>query len=432
MLEYVFTFFDGIVFELATETYVLCREVVGIRLGDAVAADDINTLAVRRRNDAPGETLFDNLDAAVLAVDADKVVILLELDHIVEFLSVGGQDVVTDPAGIAGKAYDTVETALEFEFDFFWFLVVGAVLLFFLLLLLVLGGLFVALEKIFYLLHILAAGKVEIGLVIEEHYVDISFGSPTSVAAVAGLVGGVGHGLPAHGPFEIAVRIAALGKVGHLAASHIDEADIFVVHALSALVGRKDITAVRAPFKLDVAVGIGVVHTFRQQYLLLAAVCRADYESGAVAKISQPFAVGRNARLEADLSFRSDTFFPGIGREGEGLVLLVLQFALVDGPFTIPLGRVVDASAAVSEGDSTLSLGGVGNAAGIPKFQRSDEDITPGDHGDFLPVGRCCESGDAAGSNAVGILTLELVLLHTYGKFYGLLPFFLGVEITVP
>ena len=252
------------------------------------------------------------------------------------------------------------------------------------------------------------------------------------MAAVAGLVGGVGHGLPAHGPFEIAVRIAALGKVGHLAASHIDEADIFVVHALSALVGRKDITAVRAPFKLDVAVGIGVVHTFRQQYLLLAAVCRADYESGAVAKISQPFAVGRNARLEADLSFRSDTFFPGIGREGEGLVLLVLQFALVDSPFTVPLGCVVDAPAAVSEGDSTLSLGGVGNAAGIPKFQRSNEDITPGDHGDFLPVGRCCESGDAAGSNAVGILALELVLLHTDGKFYGLLSFFLGVEITVP
>ena len=214
------------------------------------------------------------------------------------------------------------------------------------------------------------------------------------MAAVAGLVALPGHGLAAHRPLEIAVGIAAQGEVGDLSGFHIYQADIIVIHALLALIAGEDVTAVRAPLETEVAVGIGIIDAFGDEDLLLAAVGAADHQPGAVAQICQPLAIGRHARLEADLSFGGDALFLGAGGEGEGLIILVGEFTFVDSPFAVTLGVVEDAAAILSEGHPALLLGGIGDAAGISQLQRGHEDISPGDHGNFLAIGGCCESAD--------------------------------------
>ena len=54
------------------------------------------------------------------------------------------------------------------------------------------------------------------------------------MAAIALFVAFPGHGLAAHSPFEVAVRVAALGKVGKLAGGNVNQCNVDVVPAAIA------------------------------------------------------------------------------------------------------------------------------------------------------------------------------------------------------
>ena len=434
VLEDVFALLVGEEFEFPAETDGLGGEVLGIGLGNAQTGDDEEVLAVAGRGEEAAEALLHDLDAAVLEIDADEVPALLELDAVVYLLAIGGEIVITQAAGIAGKADYAVETSFEFEFHLLGLLGLGAVGSFLLLFLLLLCSLLVILQQVLDLVEIVAAGEFVVGLFVEEHNEDVAFRAPAAVAAVAELVGGEGHSLAAQGPLEIIVGISAQGEVGKLAGLHLYEADIIVVHTLVPLIVGEYVAAVRAPLEGEVAVGVGVVDTFGEEDLLLAAVSAADDDGGAVAQVCQPLAVGRYLGGEADLALGGDALFLELGGEGEELVFLVGEFGLVDGPLAVPFGGIEDAAAVLAEADVALSLGSVGDAAGVPQFERSHIYVAAAHDRDLLAVGRSIETGQAGKRrcDAVGMLALELILPDGDLQLLGLGALLLGVEIPVP
>ena len=236
VLEDVFALLVGEEFEFPAETDGLGGEVLGIGLGNAQTGDDEEVLAVAGRGEEAAEALLHDLDAAVLEIDADEVPALLELDAVVDLLAIGGEIVITQAAGIAGKADYAVETSFEFEFHLLGLLGLGAVGSFLLLFLLLLRSLLVILQQVLDLVEIVATGEFVVGLLVEEHNEDVAFRAPAAVAAVAELVGGEGHSLAAQGPLEIIVGISAQGEVGKLAGLHLYKADIIVVHTLVPLI----------------------------------------------------------------------------------------------------------------------------------------------------------------------------------------------------
>ena len=152
---------------------------------------------------------------------------------------------VAKSTGLRSEANNTVLPVFKIHFKFFHFLDLGSI---FLIIFLVLGEKFINLPLVF------VFDEVQIGLVIEEHDIDVSFCTPAAVTAVSGLIAFPGHRLAAKSPAESNVRITAFSKVGEFSAFNINHCDIFIVHASAALVSGQEKAAVRTPFKIEVTI----------------------------------------------------------------------------------------------------------------------------------------------------------------------------------
>ena len=185
--------------------------------------------------------------------------------RIIEFITLGGEEIVADHGAGGGDATHAVTTVVEVESDNFGLLLIGFSLL---RLLVALALLFVALVRLvvgIFLLFlslfaegILLFGGVDLipGVGIESHQHDIALIAPRSVALHAIFAGLVGDGFATEHPLGIAIAIAAFGQVDHSAAICFNGCHVGVVPASDADIADQDPLAVRTPFEGHIAVGI--------------------------------------------------------------------------------------------------------------------------------------------------------------------------------
>ena len=285
--------------------------------------------------------------------------------------------------GKTGNATDALVSGVKFRNQFRH--LSGHTVLF--LLFLLLGNGFVSEKHLVNLHLLLAPAELRIGLSIEEHDINVSFGPPTAVAAVAVLVAFPGHGLSAKGPAETAVGIAAAGKVGDGSVFDADHGDILVVPAAVGHPIGQEITAVRTPGKLLVPIGIGIVHALVQGFGL-SALRAQHHQFRAIPEIGDPFAVRRHLHLEGSLPFRAHTFFLHGNGIGEILVFLAGQRGPVNAPATVPFRSIIKRPAVFRETDPALLLRRIGDTAGGGIIDRGDENVSPDDDRHLLSVGR--------------------------------------------
>ena len=218
------------------------------------------------------------------------------------------------------------------------------------------------------------------------------------MAAVAVFVAFPGHGLAAQRPAETAVRVAALGEVGDGAAFYFHQGDVLVVPTAIGPPVAKEVTAVRAPGKLLVAVAVGVIDVFVEA-LGLAAFGGKDHQFRAVTQIGQPLAVRGYLHLKGSFPFRAHALFLELHGVGEQFVFLLGEAALVDAPAAAALGCVIELTAVLGEAHAPLLLRRVGDAAGGVEFHGGDKNIAPHYQSHFFSVrrngqGRCALEGE--------------------------------------
>lgn len=161
------------------------------------------------------------------------------------------------------------------------------------------------------------------------------------MAAIARAVGLPEHRLAVQDPFGIAVAVAALGEVRHLAAAvGLDEDDVRVLPAPDVDVGREEPAAVGRPLEVLVTVGVGVVILAVEDGAHLLRLQVQDAQRGAVLKESQLLAVGRELGLErGDVADNQRLFLQLLG-VGEVFVFLADETGLVDAPRLASFGGV--------------------------------------------------------------------------------------------
>ena len=188
---------------------------------------------------APANTFHQNTCTALLQVPYPQVLRTFERCQVVKHVTVFGKECVAQQRRVCRQAHDTVTTVLQVEGEclllFLLLLVILLMLLAFLLL--VLFRLFLCLFHLTLLFSLFIQGKVFvihsellIGFQIEEHDVDIAFGSPASVATESGTVAAPYHGFSTEYPLGTSIVVTTLRQVVHLAFSiSLQQDDILIV-----------------------------------------------------------------------------------------------------------------------------------------------------------------------------------------------------------
>ena len=218
------------------------------------------------------------------------------------------------------------------------------------------------------------------------------------MTAIAGTVASKYHRLATEHPLGIALVVAALGQVVHLAvATGIDQGNVLAVPAALTDVGRQQPTAVGTPLipHVTVAIGVDVFAVHQGAHSLALHIDRP--QCGTVFEESDALAVGTVGGLDAGLARVGQLFFHQVGGIGELLLVLVFDAGLVNLPHSAALAVIDDAAAIGREIDGAFLLGSVGDLLGGLVIDRGDIHIAVHDKSHFLAAGRhadgCCSAG---------------------------------------
>ena len=122
-----------------------------------------------------------------------------------------------------------------------------------------------------------------IGIEVEEHKISVILSSPRTVTAITGTVAGKEYSLAIEHPSSACICISTVRQIhGIFLARCIHKCDVVAVPSSATHIAREEPSAVRAPFKPQVAIAIRIVvlAVENSQYVL-----RLDIDDTQVATV---------------------------------------------------------------------------------------------------------------------------------------------------
>ena len=252
------------------------------------------------------------------------------------------------------------------------------------------------------------------------------------MAAESCAVAGKDHGFAAQHPLAVALVVAALGQVVHLAiAAGIDQRHVLAVPAARADVGRQQPAAVGTPLIPHVAVAIGVDVLAVHQGAHGLALDVHGPQCGAVFQEGHALAVGAVSGLDAGLAGVGELLLDQVGGIGKQFLVLVLDAGLVDLPHAAALAVIDDAAAVGREVDGAFLLGSVGHLLGSAVVHRGHIHVAMHHKGHFLAAGRYADCGGAAPLDLAHKFPFGLIGSDGDGHALGLTALAQGVDLTI-